>query len=75
MPVYTLTVSPSVRRQLQRLPEAAATALVEALTGDLLVTPRRLENHSRADGRTISPLGGVRGELSTASTTMIGSFL
>ncbi len=42
MPVYTLRTSRGVDRALERLPEFAATAIVEFITGRLLENPYRL---------------------------------
>jgi mRNA-degrading endonuclease RelE of RelBE toxin-antitoxin system len=39
-PVYRLVVAASVERALARLPEKAAAAVVEFVTGALLETPR-----------------------------------
>ena len=39
---YSLRVSPSAARALERLPEEVAAAVVEFLTGPLLSDPRRV---------------------------------
>ena len=43
-PAYRLQVSPSARRQLHRLPERAAVAIVEFITTVLAENPARLSN-------------------------------
>ena len=42
MPAYELRVAASAERALTRLPEAAATAIVEFMTGPLLEDPARV---------------------------------
>lgn len=42
MPAYELRLAASAERALARLPEAAAAAVVEFITGPLLETPRRV---------------------------------
>ncbi|HEY1618609.1 MAG TPA: type II toxin-antitoxin system RelE/ParE family toxin [Streptosporangiaceae bacterium] len=42
MPDYDLLVTPPARRALDRLPERVAAAIAEFVTGDLVVTPRRV---------------------------------
>jgi len=39
---YALQTSPAAERSLQRLPESAAAAIVEFMTGALLAEPHRL---------------------------------
>ncbi|MGV8083921.1 MAG: type II toxin-antitoxin system RelE/ParE family toxin [Coriobacteriia bacterium] len=43
MATYELRVAASAERSLARLPEFAAAAIVEFLTGPLVESPRRLE--------------------------------
>jgi mRNA interferase RelE/StbE len=42
MAAYTLMVASSAERMLQRLPEAAASAMVEFMTGPLVENPARV---------------------------------
>jgi mRNA-degrading endonuclease RelE of RelBE toxin-antitoxin system len=59
VPSYELRVSANASRALARLPEAAATAIVEFMSGSLLDNPHRVGKRLRLELEGY--LGGRRG--------------
>ena len=62
MPAYRLLTSAAAERALARLPEFAAAAVVEFMTGALVDNPRRVgkDLHSELEGWLVARRGSYR---------------